>query len=317
MIKKKSWIMNLIFFLFLCIIPGHTARNFEARDETALSKEREIIKLRYESVRRSLGVSKPASRILIRTEKDRDIRGNLIQIDDGSIELQLVEQTGEIAFVMAFDAIGEHNKWRQEISQINKPVQPTRTETEIVRMARDSVEKITGESLPENYTVETIFYDRGPCKGEWSIRWHRTLNGYPYDNDIIGISLSDISGKFESLVITPTSEICPTEVKILKETAQKIALQLTERSVSGLYRKVYGRPTNPECESTELRIVNPNGLFRQYSKYRPPSVSFNPKSRLAYYIWIKYKVDPPKNKIRILVWVDAATGEILGGDYVM
>jgi len=310
--KRSFWNILLVFWiLFFGATLGYCRGNSDIRYETDLSKEKEIIRVQYEKVRKILGITESVSKISIRTHEGRDARGDVIEIEDGSISLELAEKTGEIVFVYSLNTANDLHKWQEKFPDSNKPI---RKPTEMFALARNYVERITGKPVPENFIARTTYYDQGYLRGKWNIIWRRTLNGYPYDNDVIGIGFSDVSGKFISLVVSQTSEICPTEVKIPEEEARKIAIEYTSQHVHKFYQNAYGGQfSNPEIESIELRIVNPNYLYER--KLRGLPIRPTLKSRLAYYIWVKYKVDQPKNAIKMLVWIDAATGKILGGDY--
>jgi hypothetical protein len=233
--------------------------------------------------------------------------------------------TGEVYFI--YNTVVRGKILESKFDPANK--MHVKTEIEIKAIAEDILKK-----LPRQYTsglqLESIKFVSNEKDGHWIINWERSQNGYTYQEDGITIYYHEKYG-LESYANWCTSEPCPTEVKITKEEAGEKARDIATKAIcSSLMIPSMDMPYNKwfkdfevgEICKSELVIINPNYLFTKKSSTDITKRSRN--ARLSWVISIKthYTGKPgPKGEVIsgtvISIWIDAATGEMLGGMFTM
>ena len=159
--------------------------------------------------------------------------------------------------------------------------------------------------------------------GNWMISWPRVDEGsHLFYGDHLNISLSEKYGLFSAYisVFTPFSERKgPTLVreKALSHARSHIVwTSFTERYFSSFSKDPYETIVGDKLLSSELIVVIPNHVSSL-----TPAFSGKPSARLAWSFWFKpiHKAPPssPTYDDRFAVWVDAYTGEIIGGDAML
>lgn len=149
--------------------------------------------------------------------------------------------------------------------------------------------------------------------GTWVACWKRTLNGYPYEDDLLSIEIMAIDGELYRYEKRFLGKPCPTEVKVSKEDAIS---QAWKKASSYFSNSKWEKIQNEyEVKSADLKIIQPNAFFgfvmpMWKSKY----------SRLAWVITLAPKIEPDdKKRLEIgyhdqfIIKIDAADNRFLGG----
>ncbi len=285
------------------------------KEEVQLTQaEQKMVFSQYERIRKICGMEGKDGEISIQKGVTCfEAMGELIEISDKEITIKVSPKTGEVVSVYIPAVTKELKNWRKNTPEITSP---TKEANQIKQIALKYIKLITEKPLPSNFVLSKIRYnynDKTRDKGSWYIIWTRTLNGYEYQNDGISVSIVDYSGKLESFFSQTASEECPTETRITREKAERIAIAKASSVAGRIYTLYYGKPKNPTIFSVKLMIVNPNGFFEgKLGDYYS-----TPKCRLAYVIRVNFEVEPPKENVWIYVYVDANTGGVLGGDCLL
>ena len=204
-----------------------------------------------------------------------------------------------------------------ELYKLPFGTQPTKTKEEILEEASKYQRLIIGD-LANNFRISlkrSQWMSRGggtDLKGYWRVFWSRVFNGYEFLNDSPCMSFHEKYGVV-SFVLHMRSLPCPTEVKIAEDQAKKIALATVPLVIPKLCHlpQKFKIKTITECD---LYIINPHYNFS------PGVISVwtyidNRHTRLAYRIAFWIEGEAKNQDFKIVIEVDAATGEILGGDY--
>lgn len=151
----------------------------------------------------------------------------------------------------------------------------------------------------------------------WRIRWQRMYREYPYERDGIEITLHDQLG-FYACSEYWNSDECHNEMKLSRQEAQEAA----DRSLPDILQKwgdhLYTRKV-AGIDTIRAAVVNPNRIYSDKMKTIDEAVNVvvTREARLAWVI--EYALDvgatSKSDEYGITMWVDAETGEILGGDF--
>lgn len=306
---KLSLIMVLVtvFSVGLPVSCEVTPRTFTAKKEVPLTEEEQkALLVQYDRITGILGLERKKEGLSFCRRTIFEAMGKSLQIDDGKISICMYPKTGEIAEILETDR-SDWLKWQNTTPEI---VPPTRKRDEVIELARKYVHLILEKPFPENFVLSKVrYYEKGHGKGEWDVIWRRTLNGYEYQNDDITVVIADPWGKLRYFLNKTASEECQTETRIPREQAEKIAIAKASDFAGRFNTEAFGKPKNPIVGSVKLMIVNPNGFFKGKLDYYS-----TPKCRLAYVIQVNFEVEPPRETVKVVVYVDAITGAILGGD---
>jgi hypothetical protein len=244
----------------------------------------------------------------------------------GPIKMDLDAYTGEAYFIYN-DVIAEKIFDPKQFEPANKL--HTKTEDEVKAIGEDILKKIPRRET-SGVQLELIKFDLDKRKGEWFVQWHRTHNGYQYIDDWVQILYHEKYG-LASYSSGFTSTSCPTEVKIQEEEAKKKALSIAAEAIRSdlpmpsmgqSYKQWFNNFKLGEISRSELFIINPNYLFTEKS-----STDISKRIRNARLAWVICINAPLINKVGpkgeilagtvISIWIDAATGEMLGGMFSM
>ena len=299
-------------------------------NESQISKEQALSI--YRKVKQTMRLPKEVPKLHIKIDYDEWDRREIVIIDDGILDIEIDRKTGEIVRFFNWQVKQSLEKKQEKFPEIKA----TKTEEEILKLAENYIKLITGKSPPSNYIPEIEYYDKDDYwRGEWRITYRRVLNGYLYegiDTDRLEVRIADYSGELISFVKKPESETCPTEVKISEEKAKEIACKLSMWLLARLggvilSRKEWAKITT--VSSCKLRIVHPNhsfnlmygmirGILRSILQDKLPSsfrYDLTSKNRLAYVVEVEIQGEERMKIIHsVKVYVDAATGKVLGGD---
>lgn len=219
-----------------------------------------------------------------------------------------------------------HNYGIDRRNGTNPPIfkdgaKPTRNKEEMIKEAEGYLRILCG-AIPDDAIFINAEYNVGQWRdakhsyeGKWLIDWGRRTSGYRYRFDGIRVVVHEkygLSGYGYNFYSDPPASLV---VNITKEKAIEIAKPFAKKMA-----KLFGYKSG-EVLDAELQITNPNyfeGQFvegfrrigvKDYSKY-PQSYT-----RLAWIVSFSWGYDKvfTKNYEPAHVWVDAETGEILGG----
>lgn len=149
---------------------------------------------------------------------------------------------------------------------------------------------------------DCIESDRG---AHWVVYWKRKLRGFSFRGDSVSVTFHETRG-LKSISVHGDSDECPTEVTFSLDKALARALTVA----AGVVQRMPNRFSSHKVKDAKLKeilIVNPNYIFSPASAAPPKD---HRKTRLAYEIVVA--LDDPE-ELPVTVWVDAITGEILGG----
>jgi hypothetical protein len=230
------------------------------------------------------------------------------------------------------------NYFSTSISELNdgagspvsdKPDQPQWRQEQVIQAAtkfRDAMWDKTGIHLGyPRAQYDHDIYDTVKVKGKsvtkarpgiWRVWWPRTdSKGHPFYGDGVTISLSEKYGLMGASfqLFTPFDEqkTAPLSYDIALHRARvHIAWTATiARYLASFATDPYETITGDKPISANLMVVLPNGY------------ASSPSAELAWVIWFKptHKAPPssPTYDDRFAVWVDATTGEIIGGDAML
>lgn len=280
-------------------------------DEEALTTHRKI--------KERLGLEQEEPKLSIKEKLDDCIFGHIINVMDGVVHTRFDARSGE---VLGFSNDRFRQVFYKEQEKLPEIIEATKTKEDVLELSKEYVELITGVPIPQDcYLAKLKYYNSGNGKGEWYILYTRRLNGYEYYTNTggIGISIVDASGKLISLVRWPESGPCPTEVKISEEEAKEIALrevlkfiEFTEKIAEKEGEDIQDDEIpNPSISSCKLWIVNPNDFLKKFFRGKGVSSSATREVRLAYVIEVDMSTE---ELFQLIIFVDAATGKIIGGD---
>lgn len=151
------------------------------------------------------------------------------------------------------------------------------------------------KSLNKNRSIEEDFRYLGNDKimdGTVAFKWARTMNGYEYDRDFYMVVIDPYD---EELVVA--SKIC-----LLEKPTNKINIE--EQQAVKLAKEFINESKVSKCK---LKIVNPNYYWTNLN------MEWNKESRLAYEVIFDKGNNTELSGEILAVWIDAETGNQLGG----
>jgi hypothetical protein len=209
---------------------------------------------------------------------------------------------------------------------------PHLSDSEVLASARRYLDTFHIPLLPETQ-VKITYNEIWPfC---WDIRWHRCIQGYPWDD-------SD-SSRDENVVVTFHEQfgLMIAANTVFSPAPKSLKVSVTREEAIGKAManvpKVMGTPYYRELradgfvadkvESCELKVAIPNWLLDpQRAEWLPEK--FPEETRLCWVVWVSTvdtkAADRPKAKNgtvvklicpKILLYIDAATGEIVGANF--
>lgn len=239
----------------------------------------------------------------------------------GPIRMYLDVETGKV--LMLWNSIMIRKLCSDESRKELK--KPCMTKEEVLRQAEQYLQKIGCPEIQQCVLKKIVFSENS---GTWRFVWTRKYGEYFFGvegslwHEGIILEIHEQYGLY-SYSNHCCSELPPTlEVKISQDRAKELAFQYTELVFRWLMQKEldgarqagveipkdYGDDFLNELaemaiQSQELGIINPN----YWCTNQQLEIKRNPKSRLAwvFVLRIHYK--------ELAIWVDAATGEYLGG----
>ncbi len=219
-----------------------------------------------------------------------------------------------------------HNSFGKDARVYDGPSKPTWSEEKAKRVAQDSVAALLGK-FPENVTFKKAAYEHShepaPNKfkvGEWRVVYNRVDKaGHAFQIDCVAVSVSEQYGPL-SIGVNLQSEYIEPQGKLLsQEEAIGKSLPFAQRMADSPMGRGWFRSHALTGEKTaEMLIVNPNRFLsaksdtEAFQRSRVARLAWEVKWEVAYVGPKQAAVAKPKGEI--VVWIDAATGEYLGGD---
>ena len=203
----------------------------------------------------------------------------------------------------------------------DKEPKPTRNQEEMINEAERYI-KIINSEMPKNVCFREAKFD---CDtnglkpgfyhdGEWLIGFQRIEGNYKYWQDYISVSISEKYGLAGYRYEFFSQYHPPEKINISEEKAIEIAKKNINKIIhSPLVRGWYDGYKTGECHSAGLMIVNPNYIHIPEKGY---DFTPQPYARLAWVIGFE-SINMETSKEGVLtdsmIWIDAETGEVLGG----
>ncbi len=232
---------------------------------------------------------------------------DLVMLQGEVILAHVEKRTGQVTGFLNKDVSRSRRQWLEEVGD-DAPSKPVRDKREIRALARGYLKKLIGTPRPPGYVPEVTYSERGASKGEWRLIYWRTRNGRKYQLDFISVSIVDISGELSGFGRAPRSDACPTAVKLSAKEAKSRATEVAIAYVPKLFGK--HEVGDVQAVSLESWIVNPNYLLTAKMDEPGYTRSWTPKARLAHVVTVSFV-----GRCHVIVWIDAATGEVLGGGW--
>ncbi len=305
--KRRNRLLKVItpfFVIWLILLGVDSVYNEEAPDFSEKFVDR------FYELLNKLDLEKEITEDEINTVKDVAPSGiEIFRIRCNDLEVEFNIETKEVMRLSNWRERRWLEKWAEEAPT---QVEPLNTQEQMEKMGRQFVEKIRGD-FPSNVSLSRIrFISTDYLRGSWGIRWSRVEKGYQYPNDWVFVRINDETGNLFSYSIRLISEeLVSTDVKITEDEAVKIALD-NLRSVfeSEEAPREYKLPS--EASSVKLKIVNPNYMFVEDRKFICMSEATG--TALAHVVEFNVGNIPNIGKLKFWIWVDAETGEVVGGD---
>ena len=152
-------------------------------------------------------------------------------------------------------------------------------------------------------------------EGFWEAIWPRTdSKGHPFEYDeYVSVSISESYGPY-ALTVSLHAHYVEQPGEPLKQVdVQDKALEMAKKTL--IWGPVKGMldpgHLDPKPFIAQLKVVKPNHML----DHAEVDTHSDLNARLAWVFWYAWRLDNnPKKNQSVSVWIDAYTGEILGGD---
>ncbi len=151
--------------------------------------------------------------------------------------------------------------------------------------------------------------------GRWKVAWERRIDGYPFPEETIFVSFNDKDRSIASFRDRTTDQGCPTK-PIIEEKKAKASAELR---VKALLPELFGEHYEiATVTQGKLQVVYPNVRYVPQDRLEGTGSSeTGPQFRLVYSFDLTFKYTGTatlrKTTPPIAVWVDALTGDVIGG----
>ncbi|MBM4047621.1 MAG: hypothetical protein FJ279_21150 [Planctomycetes bacterium] len=221
--------------------------------------------------------------------------------------------------VHAIDLTVTEQSWTGPKEHPSAPmtIVPTRNATDVIAIA-DQYCKRLGHDLSRGFRLRLVQFEAR--YRHWSLAWLRVVGEYPFEESDFSLSIDDKTGKLAVYFNNTSSRPCQTEIKVGREKAMDVARDhVLTMAQPALVRSEPLRMT--EVGTCELKVVYPNYLLSpkvaQMGDEDLRKARRNP--RLVYDIKYEFRYRRAEGKgdlsprPPVSIWVDAATGEVVGG----
>lgn len=319
--KKNILIFTILFFLF-------QAFNISAQGQlkkTKLTKEKLISiyhqKLKEINPKKDIKTKhniKFIDEVRIGYKYNRRFDKEIAIVGTQRFQMEIDPETGKA--IGYFDDLISHSRADYLYKGGSKP---TKAREEIIKEAKKILRIINGK-IPEDAYFGDAWYENfgwhdaeHSYRGYWSIKWGRKEGDYKYKNDVISITIDEKDGLHSYGYYFFSQYQPPKQINISKEKAIEVAKKyISDITRSPALGGWYNRYKIGDMHSAELIIVNPNYITKPKKDFRfTPS----PHAHLAWVVkfnCIEPKISEELSLERIApaqTWIDAETGELLGG----
>lgn len=191
-------------------------------------------------------------------------------------------------------------------------VTPSLSQDEVVERATNLLKRIRGGLPSELRFDHGAFVRTGSDRGNWYVVWSYLYRGYEVDHASYEVFFNEEYG----LVMYRGREVSPppaTEVRVPQDAAETSSIEPQQRFVSEAFNRKREQVVAKSLR-TWLKVVCFNNLYRGPAEDEKARRGRLSETRLAWAI-LRSVVDERGEATRKLeIWVDAATGEILGGE---
>lgn len=209
------------------------------------------------------------------------------------VEVEVNDATGVICYYM-ISTFGANSSPKPSV----QPLTPTTTKDEAISTAKSALEAAGAFKTGELQFKEAFYNQDSAVSAVWYVSWEREFHGLPYSRQDANVGIDALTGEVNGFSVnfrTPPPD--SAAFKISREQAQKIAAnQLADA----------GLPSSGVVVE-KAEVMQPSNFwhipFSQHAQEQP----------IARIAWIcSCQVD---YRQKYHVWVDAATGDVIGGDY--
>lgn len=204
------------------------------------------------------------------------------------------------------------------------PTMDTLPPTKVEERAHEYLRRYTPPDVAGNTRLFRIDRDDEagppglPFQPGWQVNWVRCYQGHPFKYDGCRVRLT-FDGQFRGFHMNWDSHAPPTlEVRVDAKRAEELG-RLGAKRIMKRFPVRFEKKAAPEFKRSELKIVNPNycHTFKTEDLERFGNISI--ESRLA---WVVYFLSADftaealgGQDFDLEVHIDAATGELLGGEF--
>lgn len=242
--------------------------------------------------------------------KDYGKKIPVVGCKNDDFEMEIDPSSGKVLF--CYNRFIEKNVYGKDSPVFEGEAKPTKNKEEMIKLAENYI-KIINVGMPEDavfkeadYVVSNWRDTKHSYEGEWHVYWTRMAGQYECP-DVIAVSINEKYG-LESYNWAYFWEYDPPKKEIIsKEKAIEIS------------KKYYDKIT---YKGFELKGPIDAGLYIiQANKPTPLNKSYVPKSRyharLAWVLRFENNWKDPNSNLKSTsyrqLWIDAETGEVLGG----
>jgi len=281
-----------------------------------------------EEFAKKLGFKLDKSKIKIFIQKDSIGTGTVIRFKNKEVSIRVDKQLNKVVGYFNYKASHTHDKI-VENNNPDKRIKLNLTKEEAVNIAKKFIKEMLDVNI-SHYSPKILFprVVNTSSKGEWWITFYKTYKGFILKNCWFNLCISDPLKKVIGFARKVSRErISPLKIKISEEEAIKKAREVAIiyynlcrkhgefRELGKVFsvKKVIAIPSSILPTSKKgWKEIEKRGI-RAYSKEKIPEPN---KPRLVYIIIFErisrslYEFNP----YGIQIWIDAKTGEVVGGD---
>ncbi len=206
--------------------------------------------------------------------------------------------------------------------------QPKWTQEYAVEVAREFIVALLGE-FPPLIRLDEARYEypaaegRRSYTGTWCIRWARVdSKGHPFAKDCVKAFLTEEHGPYDAVIWLQSDYEEPGTNLISRGDAIEKAYAPAREIMRWAPNAVnYSNHVASGTPQAALQIVNPNHMTR-CKTIEEAAKAWDRSARLAWVVSFRTKYDGPAGNEGpwsvdrgVRVWIDAETGEFLGGDF--
>jgi len=238
--------------------------------------------------------------------------GSVWQVNfQGAASVEVADATGIVISYFNYTLANQLNANSQAPGT---PITQAQAQT-IAATILQASQQPAAELANQQFTQSSLFYPATYAGDLWTVRWNRAAAGIPYRSDQATLLLQAETGSVEAWKLAfPTPAPASTTSNVSQSQAQQIAQ--AEMTAAGSYLGL----TNQVFQIAHQAVVQPNTLWPVNGSSTPGTMALIPGSP-SRVVWDCYFSNAPASgspsgSTYSEVWVDAVTGQIIGGDTV-